>query len=99
VYECSYDNTFKPRLLPYALLEAIMAGDIDEAQKILDNNLKAEALKEFLGEIREICEPKYSLYGEDTLAVITGNGNLLEAAVYKFEIENNLITNIVEVTP
>ena len=98
VYECAYDNTFKSRLLPYALLEAIMAGDIEDARKFLDKNLQAEALREFFGEIKEICEPKYSDWGEDTLAVITKNDNLMEAAVYKFEIENNLVTNIIELT-
>jgi len=95
-YECTYEHKYTERLLPYALLEAIMAGDKKDAASFLDKNLDPDALKDFFGEIREITEPKFYDFSEDEVAVITGKGNNLTASVYKFVIENDLIVNIVE---
>lgn len=95
-YECTYKHKYNDRLIPYAFLEALMAGDIADAKTYLDKNLDIEALKEFFGKITEISEPKYNLMNEDRIAIIAGSGNKFKAHIYEFVIENELITNVIE---
>lgn len=95
-YECAYDHKYKQELIPYAFLEGVMAGDYNDARTYLDKNLDSEGITEFFGEIKEISEPKYADYGEGHIAVITRTGNMLTATVYKFDITDGLITNIIE---
>lgn len=95
-YECTYDHKYKSALLPYALLEAIMAGDLEDAKSYLDSSLDIKGLKEFFGDIVEILEPRYNTYPDNTVAVISGKGNNLNSTVYQFVIEKDKITNIIE---
>ena len=95
-YECAYEHTIRPELVPYALLDAMQAGDLKDAASYLDKNLSAENLKAFFGEIYEISEPKYTEHKDNEVAVIIREDRGLKAVIYKFIIENGLITNIIE---
>lgn len=96
-YEYTYDHKYNGKLIPYALLEAIMANDIEDAKEYLDESLEVSALKEFFGDIIEIAEPKYKDYDENCIAVITKYEKIFLTTIYRFIVENNKITNIIEI--
>jgi len=99
-YELLSKQEYKRELIPYVVLEAIQSYDTGTAAKYLSSDLNANDLRDFLGEIMEITEPRYKIYPSTSVAVITkeSEGNLL-ATIYEFEMDNNdIITNIIDIT-
>lgn len=95
--EYSYNHEYKNKLVPYALLEAIMAKDTNEASKYLCEELEAENLFEFFGNIVEIDEPKFTSYNkENIISVINKENNQYKATDFQFIIESDKIIDIIE---
>lgn len=97
IIKYTYEHKYKQELLPYLLIEAIMAKDQDDIKNILDSSLNAESINDFFGEIVNISEPKYSNCSNDNvIAIIVKENNYLKAKLYEFEMKEDKIINIIE---
>ena len=97
-YEYENERDYIPVLVPYLLLEAVMSGDLDKAQTYLASDLKAEALKDYLGEFTCVEFPKARENPENIVAVMVKDGeNERYAREFQFEVAGGLVQNINEI--
>jgi len=86
-----------PKIIPWAFAESINIGDLKLARKYLSKELNMmlddEHLQDFFGDYEEIKWNKYKNMPNTLCFVYKNNPN--EAKTYKFEIDNNKITNII----
>jgi len=91
-------RTQEPRLIPFALFEAVKYGDYGEASYYLAPSLKAglpkQKLEEFFADYAEIAENKYFHEHKDCVVFIDKSG---KTALFKIEIFNGKIENITEI--
>ena len=92
VYLDDYELNLKPRFLCYAFLDCVINENFNYCNALLDENIKqseAKNIKEFF--------PEFDYYFEDeSNQFVLINKNAL-AGIYKFEVDNLKITNIIEI--
>lgn len=91
------NRRFPDLLLPYALLEAVQCGDLDEACRMLSPELAVkDALADFFGEFDVVCPPKT---GDTNLIVATykTSEGLCLPRRFQFEVAGGVITSVHEI--
>jgi hypothetical protein len=83
-------------LIPYLFLECIVMKNPD-ADSMIDGSLSIDAkgVREFLGEFDSIVYPPFSEYGNDVVAIFNSKERIAKPDIYKFEVQNSKITNII----
>ncbi len=89
-------HEYKSELIPYLFLESLAVKN-EDATSYLDNSLEIsfQDAIEFFGEFDEICSPPLGAYDVDVIAVYDSKKRISRPDIYKFEINNAKITNIV----
>lgn len=90
------------KIIPYAFLQNIKHKDYSLAKKYLSQQLleklKIEHLCGFFGDFTQISTPKFSNLKNCICLIYKQNNRYFYIKKFNFEFENNLITNITEVT-
>lgn len=89
-------HEYKEELFPYLFLECVMTENAD-AENFLDTSLGIDfdGLKEFFGEFDTILSPPFGDYSLDVVALYNSKERLSKPNLYKIEVQNSKITNII----
>ncbi len=96
----SPDAVTKNELIPYAFCDAIKVKNYDLARKYLSSNLNEKLddlhLSAFFGEFEDIFQNLKKDATPNEVALFYGKGQIKEAKIFNYELENNKIVNIYE---
>ena len=90
------ERSFPDALIPYAFLEALLAGDTEDALAMLAPDLRhGESLAEFFGTFDLICQPPYDCTPY-SVATVTRRDGLCEPRVFCFSVDHGIINSVQE---